>query len=399
MTGSPYPTGVAVLGATGSIGASTLDVIARHPEQYRVSALSANRDVDGMAALCRRFRPALVTMADPQAAAALRDRLDDLTGIRVSDGPAGQIEAATHSDADTVVAGIVGAAGLAPCLAAVETGKRVLIANKEALVVAGSLIMAAAQTSGAMLLPIDSEHNGIFQCLPDRPGQAIALTGVERLILTASGGPFRDRDPATLAAVTVEEACAHPNWSMGRKISVDSATMMNKGLELIEACRFFGMPAEQVDIVVHPQSLIHALVQYRDGTTLAQMGNPDMRTPIANALAWPERIDAGVNRLDLVRAGRLDFAAPDDQRFPCLGLARAALDAGSGATAALNGANEVAVAEFLDGGLRYDRIAAVIEDTLAALPAAPDETLEALIAHEQWARRQAADSLRRWRHR
>ena len=399
MTGLQSLTGVAVLGATGSIGTSTLDVIARHPDQYRVIALSASRDVDGMAALCRRFRPALVAMADPQAAATLRERLNDLADIRVCDGAAGQVEAAAHPDADRVVAGIVGAAGLAPCLAAVEAGKRVLIANKEALVVAGSLIMAAARTSGAVLLPIDSEHNGIFQCLPDRPGQPVTLTGVERLILTASGGPFRDRDPATLAAVTVEEACAHPNWSMGRKISVDSATMMNKGLELIEACRFFGMPAEQVDIVVHPQSLVHALVQYRDGTTLAQMGNPDMRTPIANALAWPERIDAGVGRLDLITAGRLDFAAPDNQRFPCLGLARAALDAGSGATAALNGANEVAVAEFLDGGLRYDRIAAVIEDTLAALPAEPNETLEALIAHEQWARRQAADSLRRWRHR
>lgn len=399
MTVTRKPTGVAVLGATGSIGTSTLDVVARHPDAYRVIALSASRDVDGMAALCRRFRPALAAMADPQAAAMLRDRLSDLADIRVTDGAAGQREAAAHPDAGTVVAGIVGAAGLAPCLAAVEAGRRVLIANKEALVVAGSLIMAAAQTSGAVLLPIDSEHNGIFQCLPSQPGQPLALTGVERLILTASGGPFRDRDPSTLATVTVDEACTHPNWSMGRKISVDSATMMNKGLELIEACRFFGMPAEQVDIVVHPQSLVHALVQYRDGSTLAQMGNPDMRTPIANALAWPERVDAGVGRLDLLKAARLDFTAPDDQRFPCLALARAALEAGSGATAALNGANEVAVAEFLDGGLRYDRIAAVIEDTLAALPVEPEANLEALIAHEQWARRQAADSLQRWRHR
>ncbi|AGY91973.1 hypothetical protein SPICUR_04980 [Spiribacter curvatus] len=399
MTVTRKPTGVAVLGATGSIGTSTLDVVARHPDAYRVIALSASRDVDGMAALCRRFRPALAAMADPQAAAVLRDRLSDLADIRVTDGAAGQREAAAHPDAGTVVAGIVGAAGLAPCLAAVEAGRRVLIANKEALVVAGSLIMAAAQTSGAVLLPIDSEHNGIFQCLPSQPGQPLALTGVERLILTASGGPFRDRDPSTLATVTVDEACTHPNWSMGRKISVDSATMMNKGLELIEACRFFGMPAEQVDIVVHPQSLVHALVQYRDGSTLAQMGNPDMRTPIANALAWPERVDAGVGRLDLLKAARLDFTAPDDQRFPCLALARAALEAGSGATAALNGANEVAVAEFLDGGLRYDRIAAVIEDTLAALPVEPEANLEALIAHEQWARRQAADSLQRWRHR
>lgn len=397
MSGAAQPNAVAVLGATGSIGTSTLDIIARHPAHYRVASLSADQDVDGMAALCRRFRPTVAAMADPGAAAALDRRLRDLPGTTVVEGEAGQIVAATQAGADTVVAGIVGAAGLAPCLAAVEAGSRVLIANKEALVVAGSLIMAAAERSGAVLLPIDSEHNGIFQCLPARPGQPLAMAGVERIALTASGGPFRDRDPATLATVTAAEACAHPNWSMGRKVSVDSATMMNKGLELIEACRFFQIGAERVDILVHPQSLIHALVQYRDGSTLAQMGNPDMRTPIANALAWPERVDAGVQPLDLLAAGRLDFAAPDDARFPCLALARSALAAGGGATAALNGANEVAVADFLEGRLRYDRIAVVIEETLAAMPTASGQTLEALMAHEQWARRQAAASLRRWR--
>ncbi len=390
--------GVAILGATGSIGTSTLDVIARHPSRYRAVALSAWRDVDGMEALCRRFRPRLAAMADDDAAAALRARLLDLDDVEVLAGQAGTVAVAEAPAADTVVAGIVGAAGLAPCLAAVEAGKRVLVANKEALVVAGELIMSAARQSGALLLPIDSEHNGIFQCLPQAPGETLAAAGVERLVLTASGGPFRDRDPATLSRVTVEEACAHPNWSMGRKISVDSATMMNKGLELIEACRFFGAPPTQVDVLVHPQSLVHALVQYRDGSTLAQMGTPDMRTPIANALAWPERINAGVAPLDLLSAGRLDFSAPDGGRFPCLELARSALDAGYGATAALNGANEVAVSAFLDGALRFDRIAVVIEETLSALDGDPENRLDALIDHEQQARREATASLKRWSH-
>ncbi|MEX0448228.1 1-deoxy-D-xylulose-5-phosphate reductoisomerase [Spiribacter sp. 221] len=397
MTDSAAARGVAILGATGSIGTSTLDVIARHPSHYRATAFSACRDVDGMEALCRRFQPDLAAMADAGAAAALHARLADLDGVDVLSGEAGLVAAASMSGADTVVAGIVGAAGLAPCLAAVEAGKRVLVANKEALVVAGDLIMSAARRSGALLLPIDSEHNAIFQCLPP---QAATLddAGVERLVLTASGGPFRDRDPATLASVTVKEACAHPNWSMGRKISVDSATMMNKGLELIEACRFFGASAGQVDVLVHPQSLVHALVQYRDGSTLAQMGNPDMRTPIANALAWPERIAAGVKPLDLLAAGRLDFSAPDGGRFPCLALARAALDAGHGATAALNGANEVAVGAFLNGELRFDRIAGVIEETLSAMDGEPENRLEALIDHEQLARREATASLKRWSH-
>jgi len=397
MTDSATIRGVAILGATGSIGASTLDVIARHPSRYRAVGLSASRDVDGMEGLCRRFRPDLAAMADPDAASVLRARLADLDGIHVLSGEAGLLEVARASAADTVVAGIVGAAGLAPCLVAAEEGKRVLVANKEALVVAGDLIMSAARQSGALLLPIDSEHNAIFQCLPP---QAATLddAGVERLVLTASGGPFRERDPGTLASVTVEEACAHPNWSMGRKISVDSATMMNKGLELIEACRFFGASAGQVDVLVHPQSLVHALVQYRDGSTLAQMGNPDMRTPIANALAWPERIAAGVAPLDLLATGRLDFSAPDGGRFPCLGLARDALAAGHGATAALNGANEIAVTAFLDGALRFDRIAGVIEETLSAMDGEPENRLDALVDYERRARREATASLKRWSH-
>jgi len=397
MTDSAAIRGVAILGATGSIGASTLDVIARHPSRYRAVGLSASRDVDGMEGLCRRFRPDLAAMADPDAASVLRARLADLDGIHVLSGEAGLLEVARASAADTVVAGIVGAAGLAPCLVAAEEGKRVLVANKEALVVAGDLIMSAARQSGALLLPIDSEHNAIFQCLPP---QAATLddAGVERLVLTASGGPFRERDPGTLASVTVEEACAHPNWSMGRKISVDSATMMNKGLELIEACRFFGASAGQVDVLVHPQSLVHALVQYRDGSTLAQMGNPDMRTPIANALAWPERIAAGVAPLDLLATGRLDFSAPDGGRFPCLGLARDALAAGHGATAALNGANEIAVTAFLDGALRFDRIAGVIEETLSAMDGEPENRLDALVDYERRARREATASLKRWSH-
>jgi len=317
----------------------------------------------------------------------------------VLDAEAGVVEAALHPRVDTVVAGIVGAAGLASCLAAVEAGKRVLVANKEALVVAGDLVMAAARRTGAVVLPIDSEHNGLFQCLPERvPGRAErSVADVDRLVLTASGGPFRTRPVDTLATVTVAEACAHPNWSMGRKISVDSATMMNKGLEVIEASRFFGLASGQVDVVIHPQSLVHALVQYRDGSTLAQMGRPDMRTPIAAALAWPERIDAGVKGLDLPQLGQLDFEPPEPERFPCLGLARAALESGSASTAALNAANEMAVAAFLSEEIGFHRIAPVIEATLEAMTHTPINDLDALLAHEQSARAVAGEHIRRWR--
>lgn len=388
-----------ILGATGSIGGSTLDVVARHPDRYRIHALTANRDAAAMAALCAQFQPAVAVMADDAAAKALQGLLGAQSVTHVLSGAEGVAEAAALDAVDTVVAGIVGAAGLTSCLAAVEAGKRVLVANKEALVVAGELIMAAAQRSGAVLLPIDSEHNGLFQCLPAATaGQAArSVVDVDRLILTASGGPFRARPVDTLAAVTVEEACAHPNWAMGRKISVDSATMMNKGLEVIEACRFFGMPSAQVDVVIHPQSLVHALVQYRDGSTLAQLGQPDMRTPIAAALAWPNRIEAGVGALDLTVLGRLDFEPPDPARFPCLGLARAALDAGSASTAALNAANEIAVAAFLAGEIGFHRIAAVIEATLEGMTHAPMDDLQSLLAHEQSARAVAGEQLRRWR--
>jgi len=388
-----------LLGATGSIGTSTLDVVARHPDRYRIQALTAHRDVASMTILCERFRPALAVMADASAAAALADALGPDHPTQVQAGEAGVVEAAADPEVDTVVAGIVGAAGLASCLAAVKAGKRVLIANKEALVVAGDLVMAAARRSGAVVLPIDSEHNGLFQCLPETaPGRAErSVNDVDRLVLTASGGPFRTRPVETLATVTVAEACAHPNWSMGRKISVDSATMMNKGLEVIEASRFFGMESERVEVVIHPQSLVHALVQYRDGSTLAQLGRPDMRTPIAAALAWPERIEAGVEGLDMTRLGQLDFEPPEPGRFPCLGLARAALESGSASTAALNAANEIAVAAFLSGEIGFHRIAPVIEATLEGMTHAPMNDLDALLSHEQSARDIAGEHVRRWR--
>lgn len=399
MSDMQDPQRLCVLGATGSIGSSTLDIVARHPERYRIHALTANRDAEAMAALCARFHPTVAVMADPAAAEALHKLLGPQSHTDVCSGGERVAEAAALEAVDTVVAGIVGAAGLASCLAAVEAGKRVLVANKEALVVAGDLLMAAARRSGAVLLPIDSEHNGLFQCLPAAaPGQAArSVADVDRLILTASGGPFRTRPVDTLAAVTVDEACAHPNWSMGRKISVDSATMMNKGLEVIEACRLFDMPPEQVEVVIHPQSLVHALVQYRDGSTLAQMGQPDMRTPIAAALAWPRRVEAGVGPLDLAALGRLDFEAPDPVRFPCLELARAALEAGAASTAALNAANEIAVAAFLSGEIGFHRIATVIEATLAGMTHGPLHDLQSLLEHEQSARRLAGEQTRRWR--
>lgn len=380
---------ICLLGATGSIGQSTLDVITRHPQRFRVAVLTAASNVAEMALLCRRHQPQLAVMADAKAGAALANQIADLPNTEVMIGPKAIEQAAALSEVDTVVAGIVGSVGLAPCLAAVRAGKRLLLANKEPLVVAGELLMGEARRFGATVLPIDSEHNGIFQLLPADYAPGLHGCGVERLILTASGGPFRTRDPSTFSAITVEEACRHPNWSMGQKISVDSATMMNKGLEVIEAARFFGIAGEQIDVVVHPQSLVHALVQYRDGSMLAEMGNPDMRTPIAHALAWPERITAGVQPLDLISAGSLDFEQPDATRFPCLRLAREALAAGQAATAVLNAANEVAVAAFLQGALRFDRIAPLIEETLGRVDSQVTPTLEGLMAQESAAKRQA----------
>lgn len=378
---------ITVLGATGSIGLSTLDVIGRHPERYQVFALTGYSRLPELLALCLRHVPRFAVVPDDRSAASLRDALAAAgSGTEVLVGEQALCAVAEATEVDTVMAAIVGAAGLRPTLAAVRAGKKVLLANKEALVMSGALFMQAVRDSGAVLLPIDSEHNAIFQCLPSHYGQGLANVGVRRILLTASGGPFRCTPLADLQHVTPEQACAHPNWSMGRKISVDSATMMNKGLELIEACWLFDARPEQVEVVVHPQSVIHSLVDYVDGSVLAQLGNPDMRTPIANALAWPERIDSGVAPLDLFAIARLDFEAPDEQRFPCLRLAREAAQSGGSAPALLNAANEVAVAAFLDGRLRYAQIASMIEAVLAREPAMAVDGLEAVFAADAKAR-------------
>ncbi|WP_110639356.1 1-deoxy-D-xylulose-5-phosphate reductoisomerase [Pseudomonas sp. CC120222-01a] len=387
---------ITVLGATGSIGLSTLDVIARHPERYQVFALSGYSRIDELLALCVRHRPAYAVVPNDEAAARLRDGLLGAgCSAQVLVGEAGLCEVAAAPEVDAVMAAIVGAAGLRPTLAAVEAGKKVLLANKEALVMSGALFMDAVRRSGAVLLPIDSEHNAIFQCLPGDYARGLSQVGVRRILLTASGGPFRETPEAALRDVTPEQACAHPNWSMGRKISVDSASMMNKGLELIEACWLFDAAPAKVEVVVHPQSVIHSLVDYVDGSVLAQLGNPDMRTPIANALAWPERIDSGVAPLDLFAIARLDFQAPDEQRFPCLRLAREAAEAGNSAPAVLNAANEVAVEAFLQRRIRFPDIAGMIEQVLDQEPVVPLPSLEAVFAADQRARELAREWLRR----
>ncbi|HEX4884813.1 MAG TPA: 1-deoxy-D-xylulose-5-phosphate reductoisomerase [Casimicrobiaceae bacterium] len=378
---------VCLLGATGSIGDSTLDVVARHPDRYEVVALAAHSSVDKMAALCARFRPAHAALLDANAARALRERLRaDGLGTQVHAGEAGLAHVATLPEADTVLAAIVGAAGLVPTLAAARAGKRILLANKEALVIGGALFIDAVREGGATLLPIDSEHNAIFQCLPLGYDRRPGASGVRRILLTASGGPFRRRLPAELADVTPDEACAHPRWSMGRKISVDSATMMNKGLEVIEAHWLFGAPREAIEVVLHPESVIHSLVEYVDGSVLAQLGHPDMRTPIAQALAYPERIEAGVPRLDLAALGGLSFERPDLERFPCLGLAFDALAAGGSAPAILNAANEIAVEAFLAGRARFTDIATTCAAALDRVPARPVDSLEAALAADAAAR-------------
>ncbi|MBF8791459.1 1-deoxy-D-xylulose-5-phosphate reductoisomerase [Pseudomonas monteilii] len=390
------PQRITVLGATGSIGLSTLDVIARHPERYQVFALSGYSRLDELLALCVRHRPAYAVVPGAEAAARLRDGLVGAgCTTEVLEGEAGLCQVASAPEVDAVMAAIVGAAGLRPTLAAVEAGKKVLLANKEALVMSGALFMDAVRRSGAVLLPIDSEHNAIFQCLPTDHARGLAQVGVRRILLTASGGPFRETPAAALADVTPEQACAHPNWSMGRKISVDSASMMNKGLELIEACWLFDAAPAKVEVVVHPQSVIHSLVDYVDGSVLAQLGNPDMRTPIANALAWPERIDSGVAPLDLFAIARLDFQAPDEQRFPCLRLARQAAEAGNSAPAVLNAANEVAVEAFLQRRIRFPEIAGMIEQVLDQEPVVPLPSLEAVFAADQRARELSREWLRR----
>src|SRR5690606_9528601 len=381
---------ITVLGATGSIGASTLDVIARHTDRYAVFALSGHSRMDVLYQQCISHQPVFAVVCDPAQAAGLQDRLT-LAGLstRVLHGPEALAEVSSDQRVDVVMAAIVGAAGLAPTLAAVRAGKRVLLANKEALVMSGALFMQAVRDSGARLLPIDSEHNAIFQCMPVDYASGLGKVGVGRILLTASGGPLREMALEELAQVTPAQACADPNWSMGQKISVDSASMMNKGLELIEACWLFDARPEQVEVVVHPQSVVHSLVDYVDGSVLAQLGNPDMRTPIAHALAWPERIDSGVSALDLLRTARLDFQAPDPLRFPCLSLARQAFDAGGTACAILNAANEVAVQAFLGGRIGFTDIPVIIEHTLNCLPPERVEELPQVMLADQQAREQA----------
>ena len=386
---------IAVLGATGSIGGSTLDVVARHPEQFRASVLTANHRVEALVELCVRHRPDLAVVADPAHERELARRLAD-AGVycEVASGPAALVAAASGELCDTVVAAIVGAAGLESTLAAAHAGKRLLLANKESIVMAGPLLLQAIASGGGALIPVDSEHNALFQCLPGgRP--ELARSGVRRLILTASGGPFRGRSRAELAHVTPDQACKHPNWVMGRKISVDSATLMNKGLEVIEAHHLFGAPIEAIDVVVHPQSLIHSMVEYVDGSVLAQLGNPDMRTAIAHALAWPERVESGVSPLDLAACAPLQFEAPDLATFRCLALAFQALRAGGDAPAVLSAANEVAVEAFLAGTLAFLSIADVVEAVLAELPAQAVVDIPTLLERDRAAREAARRVLRK----
>lgn len=377
-----------VLGATGSIGASTLDVVAQHPERFEVVALTGHRRIDVLAQQCVNFRPRYAVTGDEAGARQLREQLAAQgISIEVMWGEQALIDVAQLGEVDAVMAAIVGAAGLPPALAAASAGKRVLLANKEALVMAGAVFMAEVRRAGAVLLPIDSEHNAIFQAMP-APGATVDR-GVRRILLTASGGPFRTRTLDTLKTVSVEEAVAHPNWSMGRKISVDSATMMNKGLEVIEAHWLFDLSADQIEVVIHPQSVIHSMVEYLDGSVLAQLGNPDMRTPIAHALAWPERIDSGVSSLDLCQIARLDFAAPDVVRFPCLALAYEALRCGGNRSAVLNAANEIAVEAFLARRIAYLAIADVVRSTLSQVADFAVADLESVNAADKLARQAA----------
>jgi 1-deoxy-D-xylulose-5-phosphate reductoisomerase len=393
MTGTA-PRKVAILGATGSIGGSTLDVIARHPERFRATVMTAQRNVDALVALCVTHRPELAVIADAALEAQLAQRLR-AAGVQceVASGHDALTNAAASSLCDTVVAAIVGAAGLDSTLAAARAGKRLLLANKESIVMAGQLLLQALAEGGGELIPVDSEHNAIFQCLPggraDASKGGLDASGVRRLILTASGGPFRGRSRAELAGVTPDQACKHPKWVMGRKISVDSATLMNKGLEVIEAHHLFGAPVDRIEVLVHPQSLVHSLVEYVDGSVLAQLGNPDMRTAIAHALAWPERVEAGVSMLDLASSGALAFEAPDLATFRCLALAYQALRAGGDAPALLNAANEVAVEAFLAGSLPFLSIADVVESVLTELAPAAVVDVQTLVERDRLAREAA----------
>jgi len=381
------PQGIAVLGATGSIGVNTLDVVARHPDQYQIIALTAHRQIDRLFEQACRFHPLYVVVADAVSANALQGRLREQgLSTEVLHGAAALERVAALPEVDVVMAAIVGAAGLPSAMAAARAGKKILLANKESLVVAGRLFMEAVRQHGATLLPVDSEHSAIFQSLPHGYAGNLDASGISKIILTASGGPFRQHSAEALLHVTPEDACRHPNWVMGRKISVDSASLMNKGLEVIEAHWLFSAPPERIDVVVHPQSVIHSMVQYRDGSVMAQLGSPDMRTPIACALAWPERIEAGVAALDFFSMGSLTFEQPDLDRFPCLGLAFASLQSGGDAPAVLNAANEVAVAAFLEGRLRFVDIARLVEATLERVSLAPSHSLEALLDRDEEAR-------------
>lgn len=388
---------LAILGATGSIGVSTLDVVARHPDRFEVLALTGHHRIEVLADQCLRHNPRYVVVGDPASIPQLQARLGNRVSPEILAGPEALAHVASLPEVTTVMAAIVGAAGLVPTMAAARAGKRVLLANKESLVMAGPVFMQEVRRSGASLLPIDSEHNAVFQSLPFNYEGNLSRSGVRRILLTASGGPFRTTPLEQMGAITPDQACAHPTWSMGRKISVDSATLMNKGLEVIEAHWLFNAPPDSIEVVIHPQSVIHSLVEYVDGSVLAQLGNPDMRTPIANALAYPERIEAGVASLDLFQVAQLNFERPDRNRFPCLDLAYSALAASGSAPALLNAANEEAVSAFLSGGLPYLGIPRVIAQVLDSIPAVAIKTIEDVLAADQLARqgaRQVIASLR-----
>lgn len=394
MTHAVEPQRIVVLGATGTIGDKTLDVIRAHPDRFDVAGMSANVNFKAMAKLVAEFAPRFVVMGSDQSARELKGLVGSTANLEVMVGEQGLCDVSASDEIDTVVAGIVGAAGLSPVLAAAKAGKRILLANKEPMVMLGGTIMQAAQDSGAVMLPLDSEHNAIFQCLPQHTNATGEVTmptlaGVKRVTLTASGGPFRTFSKEQLHAVTPEQACRHPNWVMGRKISVDSATLMNKGLEVIEACWLFGIEPDNIDVVVHPQSVIHSLVEYVDGSTLAQLASPDMRVPIAHALAWPERIESGAPALNLIEISRLEFEVPDTVRFPCLRLAEDAVREGGTAPAVLNAANEIAVDAFLQGRVQFNDIARINEQTLSGTAISSDVSLDAVLYADAEARAKA----------
>ncbi len=381
------PVGITILGATGSIGVSTLDVISRHPDKYRVIALTANTQVERLVSQCRNFEPQYAVLVDPDAADEASVQIKNAgLNTQVLSGIEGLEKVVALDETQQVMAAIVGAAGLQPTLAAAEAGKRILLANKEALVMSGKIFMDIVQSNNAELLPIDSEHNAIFQSMPFNYSKGLEAVGVKRILLTASGGPFREADASTLDKVTPEEACNHPNWEMGKKISVDSATMMNKGLEVIEACWLFGTSPDKIQVVIHPESVIHSMVAYDDGSVLAQLGNPDMRTPIAHAMAWPERMSSGVADLDLFETSQLNFERPDMERFPCLQLAYDAMSQGGTAPAILNAANEVAVQAFLDEKISFIEIPNIIKRTLDDVENTEALSLDTVLAADASAR-------------